>query len=176
MPAGQNVPNPVPHPVHHAYPPFSQPSLQTQFLPSFQCCPSSQSRLSSFPQQEIQYPHSTMPQQHALPMNNENSPPINAHSGTISDYSGKFLVPSHPKVSGYTGTVSEASHHLKLVLPAESHQVTMALSSAVSGVVYTPIPTRPSLQIVHVFPPHVATVVGVTPCERTHPGPHNIIT
>ena len=104
MPAGQNVPNPVPHPVHHAYPPFSQPSLQTQFLPSFQCCPSNQSRLSSFPQQEIQYPHSTMQQQHALPMNNENSPPINAHSGTMSDYPGKFLVPSHPKVSGYTGT------------------------------------------------------------------------
>ena len=96
MPAGQMVPNPGSHhPVHHAYPQFSQPALQTQFLPSFQCCPSSQSRLSSFPQQEIQYPHSTM--QHALPMNNENSPPINAHSG-------KFLVPSHPKVSGYPGT------------------------------------------------------------------------
>ena len=100
MPAGQNIPNPVPHPVYHAYPQYLQQSRQNQALSSFQCCPSSQSGLSSFPQQELHYAHSTTQQQHALPINNENSPPINAHSGTTPDYNGNFLAPNHRKLSG----------------------------------------------------------------------------
>jgi len=99
MPAGQNMPNPVPHPVYHAYPQYLQQSRQNQVLSSFQCCPSNQSGLSSFPQQELHYPHSTA-HQHALPINNENSPPINTHSGTAPDYNGNFLAPNHRKLSG----------------------------------------------------------------------------
>lgn len=99
MPAGQNMPNPVPHPVYHAYPQYLQQSRQNQVLSSFQCCPSNQSGLSSFPQQELHYPHSTA-HQHALPINNENSPPMNTHSGTAPDYNGNLLAPNHRKLSG----------------------------------------------------------------------------